>query len=341
MTLYQSALSTLESKPARWLVTGAAGFIGSHLVEKLLSLGQHVTGVDNLATGNLHNLVQVQKSVGEDAWSRFTFAERDVRLLDDCLRMVEGVDHVLHQAGIGSVPLSIDKPREVHDANVTGFLNLLISARHQGLKRVVYASSSSVYGNDPVLPKREDSIGTPLSPYAASKYMDEVYAATFHQCHGLQSVGLRYFNIFGPRQDPRGAYAAVIPLWISQLRHGQPVYINGDGETTRDYCYVANVVQANILAAATDHPGLQCEVFNVGLGGRTTLNQLFTALRDAIARHDPTLSEVLPVYRDFRAGDIQHSTADITKARRLLGYEPTHSVAAGLDEALHWYWENL
>jgi UDP-N-acetylglucosamine 4-epimerase len=341
MTLYQSALSNLESKPARWLVTGAAGFIGSHLVEKLLSLGQHVTGVDNLATGNLHNLVQVQKSVGEDAWSRFSFAERDVRLLDDCLRMVEGVDHVLHQAGIGSVPLSIDKPREVHDANVTGFLNLLISARHQGLKRVVYASSSSVYGNDTVLPKREDSIGTPLSPYAASKYMDEVYAATFHQCHDLQSVGLRYFNIFGPRQDPRGAYAAVIPLWISQLRHGQPVYINGDGETTRDYCYVSNVVQANLLAASIDHPDLQSEVFNVGLGGRTTLNQLFTALRDAIARHDPTLAEVAPVYRDFRAGDIQHSTADITKARRLLGYEPTHSVAAGLDEALQWYWENL
>lgn len=341
MSRYQSVLSSLEAKPLRWVVTGAAGFIGSHLVEKLLLTGQTVVGVDNLATGKLHNLEQVQQAVGAEAWSRFTFAERDVRLLDDCLAILEGADHVLHQAGIGSVPLSIEKPREVHDANVTGFLNLLISARQHGLKRVVYASSSSVYGDDPVLPKREDSIGTPLSPYAASKYMDEVYAATFQKCHGLESVGLRYFNIFGPRQDPHGAYAAVIPLWISLLRKQEPVFINGDGSTTRDFCYVANVVQANILAATAEHPDLQCEAFNVGLGGRTTLTELFDALRDAVARRAPELAGLTPTYRDFRAGDIQHSMADISKAQRLLGYEPTHSVADGLSEALEWYWDNL
>ncbi|HSJ03137.1 MAG TPA: NAD-dependent epimerase/dehydratase family protein [Verrucomicrobium sp.] len=339
-TAYETALSGIEQKPARWVITGAAGFIGSHLVEKLLRHGQTVVGVDNFVTGNRKNLDEVQALVGAEAWSRFTLADSDVRREEDCLRFLEGADHILHQAGIGSVPLSIEKPREVHDANVTGFLNILTAAQKLGIKRVVYASSSSVYGDDPLLPKQEHSIGIPLSPYAASKYIDEIYAATYHQCHGLQSVGLRYFNMFGPRQDPHRAYAAVITLWIALLRKGDPIYINGDGETTRDFCYVANVVQANLLGALTAS-NLGADVFNVGLGGRTTLNQLFNALRDSLASRDPNLAHVQAVHRDFRAGDIRHSMADIAKAETALGYFPTHSVAAGLQDALDWYWQNL
>lgn len=341
MSPYETALALISHDPRKWIVTGAAGFIGSHIVETLLRHGQQVVGVDNFATGKGSNLDQVRQSVGGAAWDRFTLAEVNVCHLEACLPLFEGADHVLHQAGLGSVPLSIEKPRDVHDVNVTGFLNLLIAAREHGLKRVVYASSSAVYGDDPVLPKQEESIGKPLSPYAASKYMNEVYATTFHQCHGLQSVGLRYFNVFGPRQDPHGAYAAVIPLWIARLRQGEPIYINGDGETTRDFCYVANIVQANLLAALSDHPELGCEAINVGLGGRTTLTSLFVALRNALAQKAPDLASVTPTYRAFRDGDIRHSVADISKAQRLLGYEPTHSVAAGLEDALNWYWDNL
>jgi UDP-N-acetylglucosamine 4-epimerase len=341
MTQYEILLSELTTSPRRWVVTGAAGFIGSHLVETLLRHGQTVTGMDNFATGTRSNLAQVEKSVSPDDWSRFTLAEADVRDLDACRRALEGADHVLHQAGIGSVPLSIEKPREVHDVNVTGFLNMLISAQEHAIGRVVYASSSSVYGDDATMPKVEACLGTPLSPYAASKLMDEVYAATFHECHGLESAGLRYFNVFGPRQDPHGAYAAVIPYWLSLLKKGATVYINGDGETTRDFCYVANVVQANLLAATAPSEKPLCEAFNVGLGECMTLNELYSWLQRALSVLDPRVSDAAAVHRDARPGDVRHSMADISKAKKTLGYSPTHPVAEGLHDAIQWYWDNL
>jgi UDP-N-acetylglucosamine 4-epimerase len=318
-------------------VTGAAGFIGSHLVEHLLRNGQRVVGLDNFATGFRRNLDAVLAAVGPERAARFAFVEGDIRDPEACARAVKGVDLVLHQAALGSVPRSIQDPMTTHEVNVTGFLRVLLAARDAGVRRVVYASSSSVFGDHPALPKVEEAIGTQLSPYAAGKYADEVYAHAFARCYGLELLGLRYFNVFGARQDPSGPYAAVIPLWFAGLLRGAEVAINGDGETSRDFCYVANVVQANVLAATTANPGALDEVFNVAYGDRTTLNQLFAMIRERVARVRPEAARQEPVRRDFRPGDVRHSLADVGKARRLLGYAPAMSVSQGLDAAAAWY----
>lgn len=333
--------SDVLSASRRWLVTGVAGFIGSNLLEVLLKLDQSVTGLDNFATGYRHNLEEVRSLVSAEQWGRFQMFEGDLLDADLCRRVCGGVELVLHQAALGSVPLSLDRPQDSHASNVTGFLNLLLAARDGGVKRFVYASSSAVYGDEPTLPKVEDSIGNALSPYAATKRINELYADVFARCYGVQTVGLRYFNVFGPRQDPNGAYAAVIPKWIAALIRGETVFINGDGETSRDYCYVANVAQANLRAALASQAEAVNQVYNVAVHGRTTLNQLFAMLRDRLAQRYPQLRDVKPTYRDFRVGDVRHSEADISKARQRLGYEPTHSIEAGLDEALAWYCDHL
>jgi len=341
MSAYDDLQSRLKGKPMRWLVTGAAGFIGSHLVAKLLSSGQEVIALDNLATGHRRNIDEVNSMAEEAARGRLRFIEGDICDTKICEEACDGVNFVLHQAGLGSVPRSLEHPADTHAANVTGTLNIMIAARAAGVKRMVYASSSSVYGDDEGLPKLESRTGQPLSPYALSKAMCEGYSKVFWRCYGFSSLGLRYFNVFGPRQDPEGPYAAVMPKWISALRKGSPVFINGDGSTSRDFCYVANVVQANLLAATADHPDLGCQVFNVAFGDRTTLNELFYAIREGLFEGDSTLCDVQPMYREFRPGDIKHSQADIGEARRLLGYEPTHDIRAGLREALAWYVANL
>jgi UDP-N-acetylglucosamine 4-epimerase len=319
----------------RWLVTGAAGFIGSNLVELLLRHGQEVVGLDNFATGHRRNLDDILARSGVDAVA-FHFIEGDIRHLPTCQAACEGVDFVLHQAALGSVPRSLADPITANAANVDGFLNVLVAARDASVKRFVYAASSSTYGDHPGLPKVEDQIGRPLSPYAVTKYVNELYARVFQDAYGIETVGLRYFNVFGRRQDPAGAYAAVIPKWVSQMLSGESCIIYGDGETSRDFCYIENVVQANILAA-TAPAATTNEIYNVAFGGRTTLNELFNLIRDGLARHRPELADASPEYREFRAGDVRHSQADISKAARLLGYAPTHDVRQGLDEALAWY----
>lgn len=330
----------LRERPLRWLVTGAAGFIASHLVERLLSLGQTVTGLDNLATGHRRNVDAVLAAVPPERAARFTFLEGDVRDPDACRRACEGADVVLHQAALGSVPRSLQNPLATHDVNVTGFLQVLEAARATGVRRVVYASSSSVYGDHPGLPKVEELVGRPLSPYAASKALDEQYADVWRRCYALEPIGLRYFNVFGPRQDPGGPYAAVIPLWFAGLLRGTDVAIFGDGETSRDFCYVDNVVQANLLAATTTRAEAIGQVFNVACGDRTTLNVLFRLIRERVARLDPRAAAREPVYREFRGGDVRHSLAEVRKARALLGYEPIVDVAGGLDRAAAWYAEH-
>lgn len=341
MIAYEALQNSLRAQPLKWLVTGGAGFIGSHLVEKLLSLGQQVVVLDNLATGKRSNLDDAIQGAPIEHRSKLRFVKGDITDKTDCHSACAGVDFVLHQAGLGSVPRSIERPADTHAANVTGTLNLMVAARDAGVKRMVYASSSSVYGDDPTLPKVESKTGNPLSPYAASKAMCETYSQVFHRCYGFESIGLRYFNVFGPRQDPEGPYAAVLPKWLSALKKGEIVFINGDGETSRDFCYVANVVQANLLAAAAQHRELGCQAFNVARGDRTSLNDLFNAIVTSLKKRDPSIGDPKPVYRDFRAGDILHSQADITSIRRLTGYSPTHDVKQGLAEALDWYWANL
>jgi UDP-N-acetylglucosamine 4-epimerase len=327
----------LSVTPRHWLVTGAAGFIGSNLVESLLRLNQHVTGLDNLSTGYRENLEEVRGSVSPERWARFKFVHGDIRDEESCRRSCAGVQVVLHQAALGSVPRSMDDPVASHGSNVTGFLHMLVEARNAGVKRFVYASSSGVYGDEPGLPKREEGCGQPLSPYAATKLMDELYAATFARAYGLESIGLRYFSVFGPRQTPNGAYAAVIPKWISAIQRHERVFINGNGETSRDFCYIANVVQANLLAGTTTEPKALNQVYNIALGGRTTLNELFAALRSAMGRRGHAAEGAQPVHRSFRKGDVHHSQADIEKARRLLGYEPEFNLAAGLEQTLDWH----
>lgn len=332
---YDDARRVLRAEPRTWLITGAAGFIGSNLLEALVELGQTVVGLDNMATGHARNLDEVRRTVGASSWDRVRIVEGDIRDLETCRSALKGVDHVLHQAALGSVPRSIADPITSNAANITGFLNMLVAARDEGVTSFVYAASSSTYGDHTALPKVEDRIGRPLSPYAVTKYVNELYADVFARTYGLQTIGLRYFNVFGPRQDPGGAYAAVIPRWIAAMQEGEPVQINGDGETSRDFCYVANVVQANILAALADGPG-QNQVYNVAAGERTSLNDLFQALKLGLAKHG-IFYDGDPIYRDFRPGDVRHSLADIGKAERLLGYVPSHTFAAGIQEALGWY----
>jgi UDP-N-acetylglucosamine/UDP-N-acetylgalactosamine 4-epimerase len=326
---------TLRSRSSLWLVTGAAGFIGSHLVEALLGAGQRVRGLDNFATGHHSNLEDVRQRVGADAWARFELVETDIRDRAASAAAVGGVDHVLHQAALGSVPRSIADPLTSHDVNATGFANIIDAARRGGVKSFVYASSSSVYGDEPNLPKVEERIGRVLSPYALTKLHNELTAEVHLRSYGFASVGLRYFNVFGPRQDPEGAYAAVIPRWTAAMIAGDAVTIHGDGETSRDFCYVANAVQAN-LRAALFGPVDKAALLNVAVGDRTSLNQLFGLLRDGLAERG-IVYEIAPVHGDFRPGDVRHSLADIRAAAELIGYRPSHGIAAGLAEALPWY----
>lgn len=341
MAAFDALKTGLQAAPKTWLVTGAAGFIGSNLVEALLLLDQHVVGLDNFATGREKNLAQVQQSVGPERWDRFKFKRGDIRDLITCHTACAGVDYVLHQAALGSVPRSLEDPLSTHAANATGFLNMLVAARDAKVKRFVYAASSSTYGDHPGLPKVEDVIGKPLSPYAVTKLVNELYADVFGRCYGTESIGLRYFNIFGRRQDPNGAYAAVVPKWVASMIHNEPVYINGDGETSRDFCYIDNVIQANLLAATTDNPDAVNQVYNIAVGDRTTLNGLFEAIRSLLAPKFPHLADFKPVYRDFRPGDVRHSLADISKAQTRLGYAPTHRIGEGLAEAMDWYVQDL
>ncbi len=341
MSQYEQLRETLRSSPRSWLVTGAAGFIGSSLVETLLKLDQRVVGLDNFSTGYKKNLEQVQQLVTPKQWTNFRFMEGDIRDLAACRNACAGVDYVLHQGALGSVPRSIADPITSHDANVTGFINMLVASRDQKAKRFVYASSSAVYGDHPGLPKVEDKIGNLLSPYAATKLMNEIYANTFATAYGFGSIGLRYFNVFGPRQDPEGAYAAVIPKWIAALIKQEQVTINGDGETSRDFCFVDNVVEANLLAATTTNPAAVNQAYNIAIGERTTLNELFNLLQTSLRKLDLKLPEQKPKYQDFRPGDVRHSLADIGKAQKLLGYAPKYRIGDGINIALEWYLKNV
>jgi len=346
MSAYNHLLTRLVAAPHTWLITGVAGFIGSNLLENLLKLNQRVVGLDNFATGHQRNLDEVQTLVTPAQWANFNFILGDIRELADCQKACQGVDYVLHQAALGSVPRSLEEPITSNGTNITGFLNMLVAARDARVKSFTYAASSSTYGDHPGLPKVEDVIGQPLSPYAVTKYVNELYANVFARCYGFNTIGLRYFNIFGPRQDPNGAYAAVIPKWTAALLAGEKVYINGDGETSRDFCFIANAVQANLLAATVEpviaseakqimNPALN-QVYNVSVGDRTTLNELFVLLRVNLAANGVS-ADTQPVYRDFRAGDVRHSQANIGKAQRLLSYAPSHRLAAGIAQAMPWY----
>lgn len=317
-----------------WLVTGVAGFIGSNLLESLLAAGQKVVGLDNLSTGHFRNLEETHARVGDAAWARFAFLEADIRDADACKDAARGVDHVLHQAALGSVPRSLADPLTTNEVNVSGFLNMIDAARQANVKSFVYAASSSTYGDDPTLPKQENRIGNPLSPYAVTKYVNELYASVYARAYGFRATGLRYFNVFGPRQDPDGAYAAVIPKWTAAMLANEPIQINGDGESSRDFCFVDNAVQANLRAALIDE-AYQGTVYNVAVGDRTTLNHLFGSIRESLALHQVHYDRA-PEYVDFRAGDVRHSQADISKISTI-GYDPTHNVQQGLADAMAWY----
>jgi UDP-N-acetylglucosamine/UDP-N-acetylgalactosamine 4-epimerase len=338
---YEGLREELRKSPRNWLITGAAGFIGSNLLQTLLQLDQSVVGLDNFATGHAANLQEIESSVTPEQWRRFRFIEGDIRDPDACRRACDGVDLVLHQAALGSVPRSIQDPITTNSVNVSGFLEMLTAARAAGVKRFVYAASSSTYGDHPGLPKVESLIGKPLSPYAVTKYANELYADVFASTYGFPSIGLRYFNVFGARQDPDGPYAAVIPKWTAAMIHNQTVYINGDGETSRDFCYVANAVQANLLAATTPDSAAVNQVYNVAVGQRTSLNELLEQLQGRLAPRFAHLAGFRPLHRDFQPGDVRHSLADISKAKRLLGYEPTHTIGEGLSEAMDWYLDHL
>jgi UDP-N-acetylglucosamine 4-epimerase len=335
---YGTYVDRLIQEPKTWLVTGAAGFIGSNLLEFLLKINQRVTGLDNFSTGHKRNLDEIKSLVSPEQWSQFNFIEGDICNINDCMRACKDVDYVLHEAALGSVPRSIADPITTNNVNVSGFLNMLIAARDNDVQSFVYAASSSTYGDHPGLPKLENIIGKPLSPYAVTKYVNELYADVFTRAYGFKSIGLRYFNVFGPRQDPNGAYAAVIPKWISAMIEGDQIFINGDGETSRDFCYISNIVQANILAAIRSQEiGVAGEIYNVAVGDRTTLNMLFQIIANYLKVSLPSFSNKGACYRDFRSGDVKHSQADITKAKTLLGYYPTYKVSEGLQEAMPWY----
>ncbi|MEQ1637423.1 MAG: SDR family oxidoreductase [Methylococcales bacterium] len=336
MPNYKNVLAQLNSAPERWLITGVAGFIGSNLLETLLKNNQKVIGLDNFSTGYKRNLTEVKNLVTEEQWHNFTFIEGDIRDLNTCRKACESITYVLHEAALGSVPRSIADPINTNENNITGFLNMLVAARDSGVKRLVYAASSSTYGDHPDLPKVEDKIGNPLSPYAVTKLVNELYAQVFARTYGFKTIGLRYFNVFGQRQDPNGAYAAVIPKWVEAMITKKPVYINGDGETSRDFCYIDNTVQVNILAAVADDEAAN-QIYNVAVGDRTTLNDLFESIRAGLEKEFPYLKSFQPIYQDFRAGDVRHSLADISKASNLLGYRPSHKIGMGITEALKWY----
>lgn len=340
-TSYEQFLVNLPKEPKTWLITGVAGFIGSNLLETLLKQDQYVIGLDNFATGHQRNLDEVQTLVSPAQWRNFKFIGGDICNLADCQQACEGVDYVLHQAALGSVPRSVADPIATNSTNICGFLNILVAARYanggNGVKRLVFAASSSTYGDHPALPKVEDIIGKPLSPYAVTKYVNELYADVFAKTYGLEFIGLRYFNVFGPRQDPNGAYAAVIPKWIASMIKGEPIYINGDGETSRDFCYVANAVQANLLAATITKLEAVNQIYNVAVGERTTLNELYAQLRRLLLPYYAHLKDAMPSHRDFRAGDVRHSLADVSKASKNLGYGPTHRFGQGLEQAVNSY----
>jgi UDP-N-acetylglucosamine 4-epimerase len=351
MTRYEQIQTELRQAPKTWLVTGVAGFIGSNLLETLLELDQRVVGLDNFATGHQRNLDEVQSLVTPAQWANFHFNEGDIRQLEDCQKAMTWhdpssfiaseakqslpVDYVLHQAALGSVPRSLTDPIATNSANITGFLNMLVAARDAQVKSFTYAASSSTYGDHPALPKVEDRIGKPLSPYAVTKYVNELYAEVFSKCYGFHTIGLRYFNVFGPRQNPNGAYAAVIPKWVSSLLKGEAVFINGDGETSRDFTFIQNAIQANLLSATASHPAIN-QVYNMAVGDRTTLNQLFALVRDNLVPYGVPVN-TKPEYRDFRLGDVRHSKADISKASRLLGYSPVFDISSGIKLAMPWY----
>jgi UDP-N-acetylglucosamine 4-epimerase len=334
-------MNQLQAETKTWLITGVAGFIGSNLLEHLLKLDQRIVGLDNFSTGKRSNLDQVRNSVSKKQWQRFNFIEADIRSLITCHKVCSGVDFILHEAALGSVPRSIADPIASNESNVTGFLNMLVATRDAGVKRFVYAASSSTYGDHPGLPKVEETIGKPLSPYAVTKYVNELYADVFARTYGMETIGLRYFNVFGPRQDPEGAYAAVIPCWIRALIKGETVHINGNGETSRDFCFVENVIQMNLLAATSSESSAINQVYNTAVNARTSLNELYNMLHNRLLPHYPQLKGCKPLHRDFRKGDVLHSQADISKAAALLGYEPSHTIDAGLDAALSWYMANL
>jgi UDP-N-acetylglucosamine/UDP-N-acetylgalactosamine 4-epimerase len=341
MNKYDDIKNELQTSAKKWLVTGVAGFIGSNLLETLLKLGQQVVGLDNFSTGHQHNLDMVQQLVTPLQWQNFTFINGDIRNLDDCQKAANGVDKVLHQAALGSVPRSLENPILTNENNLTGFLNMLVASRDNKVAAFVYAASSSTYGDHPELPKVEDKIGNPLSPYAVTKLVNELYSSVFSRCYDFNPIGLRYFNIFGRRQDPNGAYAAVIPKWFAGLMNGEEIFINGDGTTSRDFCYIDNCVQANILAGCADRKDAFNQVYNIAVGDRTTLTELFDYIQDRIAGLKIDYKNNEPIYRDFRAGDVKHSLADISKAQELLGYDPEFTVKTGLDQAAKWYFENL
>jgi UDP-N-acetylglucosamine 4-epimerase len=341
MTPFEATCARIAEHPKVWLVTGVAGFIGCNLLETLLDLNQEVVGLDNFSTGHQHNLDQIETAVGPARWERFQLIEGDIRDQEICREATKEVDHILHQAALGSVPRSIEDPIRTNQSNIDGFLNMLVAARDAGIPRFVYAASSSTYGDHPDLPKVEDRIGNPLSPYAVTKLVNEIYAKVFSRTYGIQTLGLRYFNIFGPRQDPNGAYAAVVPKWAKAMLEGETSYINGDGETSRDFCFIANAVQANILAATTENPEAVDQVYNIAVGERTTLNDLNALMREELQARLPGLEISAPEHVDFRAGDVRHSLASIEKARNLLGYEPSHTIRGGLRETMAWYVQNL
>jgi UDP-N-acetylglucosamine 4-epimerase len=341
MTEYIQRLQKISSERHTWLVTGVAGFIGSNLLENLLMLDQQVVGLDNFSTGCLDNLQLVKAAVGEKKWKRFSFIEGDIRSLETCRKACTGVERVLHQAALGSVPRSVDDPIGSNENNVRGFLNMLVAARDAGVTSFVYAASSAVYGDDLRLPKVEDIIGRPLSPYAVTKYVNELYAEVFARNYGFNSIGLRYFNVFGPRQRANGEYSAVIPAWIAALFGKQNVCINGDGKTSRDFCFVDNVVQANLLAATTEDTAALNQIYNVALNSQTSLNELFEMLRSLVAQHHPAVQSVQPVYCDARRGDMRFSRADISKANRYLGYLPVCRVQQGLEKTVEWYVDHV
>lgn len=336
MNRFEQVCEQIKTDPKVWLVTGVAGFIGSNLLETLLKLDQTVVGLDNFATGFQHNLDEVQGLVSAEQWTRFRLITGDIRELADCQAACAGVDYVLHQAALGSVPRSIADPIMTNSANITGFLNMLVAARDAKVASFTYAASSSTYGDHPALPKIEDVIGNPLSPYAVTKYVNELYADVFMRTYGFATIGLRYFNVFGPRQTPNGAYAAVIPKWAAAMIAGDPVVINGDGETSRDFNFVVNAVQANILAATATDADARNQVYNVAVGGRTTLNQLFVWLGESLAEQGIVYSAD-PVYQDFRAGDVRHSQADVSKIKHLLGYDPKFEIREGISVTMPWY----